>query len=69
MSDWIKCSERMPPSGVAVLVYKGKSNGEVKPILMTFGTDGSKKWMWADKYYPEHITHWMLLPQPPNSLA
>ncbi|AXW87798.1 DUF551 domain-containing protein [Lonsdalea britannica] len=56
MSDWIKCSERMPAvSGYYHVIWNGK-HISMAPFL--FGS-----FQCID---PEKITHWMPLPEPPK---
>ena len=56
MSEWVKCSERMPEDGVPVLV----TDGFVVLIGSYDGFDG------GDYYWTEFATHWMPLPEPPE---
>lgn len=78
MSEWIKCSERMPleapPEGTyadeEVLVTDGLL---VEQMLCASGnplTDkGYKPWVSFSNYGAislEEITHWMRLPEPPT---
>lgn len=56
MSQWIKCSERMPDAGVSVLVTDG-----FDVIIGSY--DGFD---WVDYYWTEFATHWMPLPEPPE---
>jgi hypothetical protein len=79
MSEWIKCSERMPLeypaegvyADVEVLVTDGV---EVHQALCASGcplTDnGYKPWVEFSEYgciAPSEITHWMPLPEPPTN--
>ncbi len=62
MSEWIKCSERMPENFVDVLV----TDGSYVEIMTLLG-DGS--WLvlleeWATYVSVDNITHWMSLPKP-----
>jgi len=67
MSEWIKCSERMPPVGENFLLFCEMTDGvkvikvgrlsEMKRIYW-FGNDE-----WLQK---KRITHWMPLPEPPK---
>lgn len=66
MSEWIKCSERMPPFGAPVLVVGIVGNTVQNNI---YEWDGCT---WCDYRddYGEHdkdvFTHWMPLPEPPT---
>jgi hypothetical protein len=64
MSQWIKCSERMPPVNVAVLVCV---NDVVQKNV--FCWDGEAWCDWYDEYdelAQDTFTHWMPLPEPPQ---
>lgn len=63
---WIPCVERMPVEGdrVAVIV---QIDGYPEVSVATYdGTGG-----WTERryggIYPEHVTHWMPLPEPPQT--
>lgn len=62
MSQWIKCSDRMPDRFTDSLVTDGKRVG-----VKWWGGD---KWdCWAENdfvIYSGNITHWMPLPEPPE---
>ena len=62
MSEWIKCSERMPNrgfDGVAVVVAVATHRGDV--VSETDSWVGGKFDFWGDK-----VTHWQPLPAPPE---
>ena len=66
-NDWIKCSEKMPENGKSVLVVI-KEDGYTD--ICVGETNKSGNWMisgefWYEKSDPA-ITHWMLLPKPPE---
>ena len=76
MSEWIKCSERMPPEHVGVLVTDGYlvTAAEWGPIKYKDGRvvpwwDGHcfSGHEWEFDFSNTSITHWMPLPSPPNS--
>ncbi|EAS2169114.1 DUF551 domain-containing protein [Salmonella enterica] len=63
---WISCSERMPPTNVAVLVCV---NGVVQKSV--FCWDGESWGDWYDEYdelAQTTFTHWMPLPEPPQEV-
>ena len=62
MSEWIKCSDRMPEDGKHVLLWDGN-------------TCHAGYWMeyldrWESAFVPAEelrdITHWMEMPEPPE---
>lgn len=76
MSEWIKCSDQMPPARVPVLI-SAKQWG--KPVVC------AAEWMFITEKYPvswscvgasgcecendfedDSVTHWMPLPEPPK---
>lgn len=66
-SEWIKCSEMMPENGKRVLVVTENNGYSWIDIGETFG---GGDWLisgehWYEKSDPA-ITHWMLLPKPPE---
>lgn len=64
MTEWIKCSERMPGHGLPVLVV---GNDVVQKNIYEW--DGSTWQDWRGDYdeCPESaFTHWMPLPEPPT---
>ena len=68
MSDWIKCSERLPNVGERVLMNVGKSVFE--------GWHDGRIWVRYDDFDEspasfeelmcKRVTHWMPLPEPPE---
>lgn len=54
MSEWIKCSDRMPPAGESVLWYHKKTSKN--PELYRVG----------NYIAPRPATHWMPLPPTPT---
>ena len=66
MSEWISVKDRLPPvaewSGDRVLVYT--EEGYIHEGLY----EGEKFDEWIDKYFDSgYVTHWMPLPEPPNT--
>jgi hypothetical protein len=72
MSDWIKCSERMPEPGWFVLGYIPSDNVILMVLLDDMGAipDGPPVWDVSfnnDTHFRlEAVTHWMPIPDPPT---
>jgi hypothetical protein len=68
MSEWIKCSERMP-DGATAEVLTIMANGQ-QHIAEYSGTDwyGQNGGRLLDERWPDRstVTHWMPLPEPPH---
>lgn len=66
MSDWIKCSERMPAEGMQVLAWFPKCRHIEDAVL--FEENGALKYTLFDGecLMCELPTHWMPLPEPPQ---
>ena len=67
MSDWIKCSERMPPIGKDVLVY----------VRTWYSHNVQFAYRYSESIWsiPQHcgvnndsVSHWMPLPDPPKEV-
>ncbi|UNY50568.1 hypothetical protein [Salmonella phage PhiSTP2] len=66
MSEWIKCSDLMPPVGAPVLVVGCVGNTVQKNV---YEWDGETWSDFRNDYgeHPQHVfTHWMPLPEPPT---
>ena len=75
VQQWIPVTERLPESKTKILVYGGSieiwHNGVKQPMPSIFtgymrGLD--EGWFtWESNDYISDVTHWMPLPEPPNS--
>lgn len=61
MSEWIKCSEKLPAHDAYVL-------GLEKGFVVVFYDDGSKKWK-CEEWIERKIEYWMEIPTPPYQEA
>jgi hypothetical protein len=74
MSEWIKCSERLPKIGKWVLlrcILKYPKSGDPEIFVGcngNYGKNGSFESAYGDGYVPSdlQITHWKDLPKPPK---
>ena len=63
MSQWIKCSERMPDDGQEVIVMDVNRNRVQSGIVYAYGLFVD----FNEEYYEVHNpSHWMPLPEPPQ---
>lgn len=66
--EWIPVTERLPEKGQEVLAYRGDFRGEMMNTYTYLGSGN-----WEDDYgyrgSAEHegLTHWMPLPEPPET--
>jgi len=61
MSEWIKCSERLPERGKRVLMYSpNNEESDTGAISVQMG------WVAHNKLNVHGITHWMPLPDKPE---
>ncbi|MDG9785311.1 DUF551 domain-containing protein [Metapseudomonas otitidis] len=67
MSQWIKCSERMPKPNQEVLVYRKGNRASHGPFFAKAKNREMHPWEYldGDTCYMA-ITHWMPLPEPPE---
>jgi len=67
MSDWIKCSDRLPPIRKKVLVYRlGKKTNDGPFFAMTCGNE-HRPWRYIDGDRCDITpTHWHEIPAPPT---
>ena len=63
-TSWVKCSERMPESGVAVLTYNSWSK-KMECEFLRYSDDKRIAW-WSTTQESGDVTHWMPLPAPPQ---
>lgn len=72
MSEWIKCSDRLPMDELTNPAYEtmeciaySKSTGVITAWYAVGGCHVGKRWgQWSVTY--ADITHWMPLPEPPK---
>lgn len=63
MTDWIPCSERMPPDGELVLIADAGVVREADYVAHR------ERWYWSadGSSKLDEVTHWMPLPYPPTA--
>ncbi|WP_419721479.1 DUF551 domain-containing protein [Pantoea vagans] len=69
MGDWIKCRERMPPSGKPLLVCT--PDGVVQRTIYDFDPSDNTWQDWYEQHDPlpvESIGFWQPLPAPPEDV-
>lgn len=62
-TKWIKCVERMPESGIRVIVFNGED------VQICFREWDGIRYFWEERNYSiviPKITHWQPLPPPPE---
>lgn len=62
MSEWIKCSERLPDDSVPVIVYSPEWSSKPFVGYRRFGHWQGDRILSA----PDGVTHWQPLPDPPR---
>lgn len=65
MSEWVKCSERMPPHDVKVLLFFADYDGHIEDGFISDDGDGAYHYLFDGDALGEMPTHWMPLPEPP----
>lgn len=67
MSQWIKCSERMPREGENVIVYDNFRQVHEGNYLQYGDLVCWELYSYNSSYYDEiKVTYWMPLPEPPQ---
>ncbi len=74
MSEWIKCSDRLPEEGDTYLVVVEEKTGLViksrhVDVASNYGDyidDYWNTWNYWKEGQEVHVTHWMPLPEPPE---
>lgn len=66
MSEWIKCSERMPELDKRVLLYFGSYGGHIEDGCIGDDGDGPYHYFFDGDSLQQEPTHWMPLPEPPT---
>ena len=66
MANWIKCSERMPESGIRVLLYFPQYAGHIEDGFIDDVGDGPYHYLFDGDCFGENPTHWQPLPEPPQ---
>jgi hypothetical protein len=68
MSEWIPVTKQLPPHGMRVIATNGRSVGEASYYYYS-GQSRKHGWYQIDGMIlgAGYATHWMLLPEPPES--
>lgn len=69
MTEWFKCTERMPPPGTMVICYSNRYQ-QVENMTLRFESESQRWWSDIDGdwqgMHRECISHWQPLPEPPK---
>lgn len=66
MMEWISVNDRLPESSVPVLIYFNRCGGDID--LGRYHTSGNMPFWSIGAYQLGYeVTHWMPLPDPPNT--
>ncbi|MDU5828517.1 MAG: DUF551 domain-containing protein [Mixta calida] len=68
MTEWIKCSERMPEGEEAVMAYWPRT-GHIEDVIFVFDEDDPKQRyhiLYDGERMAQEPSHWMPLPEPPE---
>jgi hypothetical protein len=64
VSEWIKCSDRLPGTGMVLAYAPGNDDNHRGPVSV----ETANSLLWWHQNYPERFyTHWMPFPEPPAS--
>lgn len=63
MTEWVKCSERLPDIGKLVLIVIDSSNVDAGRLLF----EDNRPWFFSETMMISNVTHWAELPKPPTS--
>lgn len=72
MSEWIKCSERVPTSWTAVLAWGYHAESNHHRMMIAWRSDDEEHWKtgvyegMCDDEVRLRVSHWMPLPSPPK---
>lgn len=66
MSEWIKCSERLPDDAQLVL-FRLKNRAKTEKGIHLAGCQTFETEYCCDWHHYEEVSHWMPLPNPPEA--
>lgn len=66
MTEWIKCSDKLPKTIQRALVY----DAEIKQVMIATYFPLHERWHWDEEVElgSPYITYWMALPNTPKDL-